>query len=219
MYFRILHDEAAQAISYLLADLDAGAAVLIDPRGADLPLLKAMLNERSLQLQWVLLTHEHDDKEPGERDALRTLGAPCVDHDTLGNDPIAFGNEHLRAMATPGHTPGCLSFMWRDRLFCGDLLTVNLCPHQPTPALPKAMWESVTQKIFTLPAETLLFSSHAERARSITTVFEQRRWHPWFSSASRDEFLARALPSRADAGDRTAMSARAHFHIPASTIE
>ena len=33
MHFRLLHDEASGAMSYLLADLDAGEAVLIDPRG------------------------------------------------------------------------------------------------------------------------------------------------------------------------------------------
>ena len=39
MYFRILHDEASGELSYLLADLDAREAVLIDPRGRDLPVL------------------------------------------------------------------------------------------------------------------------------------------------------------------------------------
>ena len=35
MYFRLLHDEASGGVSYLLADLEAGEAVLIDPRGVD----------------------------------------------------------------------------------------------------------------------------------------------------------------------------------------
>ena len=30
MYFRILHDERSGAVSYLLGDLDAGEAVLVD---------------------------------------------------------------------------------------------------------------------------------------------------------------------------------------------
>ena len=37
MYFRILHDEASGAVSYLLADLEAKEAVLIDPRGVGRP--------------------------------------------------------------------------------------------------------------------------------------------------------------------------------------
>ena len=61
MYFRLLHDEASGAVSYLLADLEAGEAVLIDPRGADVPVLAAMLDEHRLLLRWVLRTHEHDD--------------------------------------------------------------------------------------------------------------------------------------------------------------
>jgi len=97
MYFRILHDDVSQSMSYLLADLDTSAAILIDPRSVDLPLLKAMLNERSLQLHWVLRTHDHDSQEPGEREALQTLGAPCIDHHCLPNDLIAFGNEHINS--------------------------------------------------------------------------------------------------------------------------
>jgi sulfur dioxygenase len=193
MYFRILHDEAGDTMSYLLADLDAGAAVLVDPRGADLPLLHAMLDEHRLHLQWVLRTHEHDSRMPGEAEALQTLSAPRIEHQIpCANDGLlAFGNEHLRVIATPGHTSGCLSFLWRDRLFCGDLLAVDVCPYQPRPALPEALWDSVTHKVFTLPAETLLFSGHAQRARSVSNVLEQRRWHPWFGGASRDDFLSR----------------------------
>ena len=48
MYFRILHDEASGELTYLLADQDAREAVLVDPRGRDLPLLAALLAEREL---------------------------------------------------------------------------------------------------------------------------------------------------------------------------
>ncbi|NMM38021.1 MAG: hypothetical protein HHJ09_10960 [Glaciimonas sp.] len=198
MYFRIIHDEASGAMSYLLADLDAGAAVLIDPRSADLPMLHAMLDEHRLHLQWVLRTHEHDSHMPGEADALRALGTQRIEHQvpSANGGLLVFGNEFLRVIATPGHTPGCLSFLWRDRLFCGDLLVMDACPYQPRPSLPTILWASVTQKVFTLPAETLLFNGHARRARSVSNVLEQRRWHPWFAGASRDEFLSRvAAPS------------------------
>lgn len=77
MYFRRLHDEASGAVSYLLGDLDAGEAVLIDPRGADVPLLGAMLKAHHLRLRWLLRTHEHDDLLAGEAAALNRLGAPC----------------------------------------------------------------------------------------------------------------------------------------------
>ena len=190
MYFRLLHDEATGAMTYLLADLSAGEAVTIDPRGTDVPVLKAMLAEHRLTLRWVLRTHEHDALlPPQEVEALKAFDAPRIEHDSVPILP--FGDENIHTFATPGHTAGCLSFRWRDRVFCGGLLAVDTCPHQPRPALPHALWDSVTQHIFTLPGETLLFSGHARHGRAASTVFEQRRWHPWFGAASRDDFLAR----------------------------
>jgi glyoxylase-like metal-dependent hydrolase (beta-lactamase superfamily II) len=208
MYFRLLHDEHSGAVSYLLGDLDVGEAVLIDPRGADVPLLSAMLDEHHLRLRWLLRTHEHDDVLPGEVAALEAFNAPRIQHRLPMSDParpsavepahaiLTFGNEHVQVFRTPGHTAGCLSYLWRDRLFCGGLLAVDACPFQPRPALPEALWDSVMNDIFKRPAETLLFTGHARRARTVSSVLEQRRWHPWFGGATRDEFLARvrALP-------------------------
>lgn len=204
MHFRLLHDESSGAVSYLLADLDAGEAVLIDPRGVDVPVLAAMLDEQRLSLRWVARTHEHDALQPGEAEAVAALGAPVVVHDTPAarGEVLPFGHEHLRVLPTPGHTAGCLSYRWRDRLFCGGLLAVDACPWQPRPALPEALWDSVMRRVFTLPAETLLFCGHARQARAVSSVLEQRRWHPWFGGATRDTFLARVrgLPGAAAAG-------------------
>jgi glyoxylase-like metal-dependent hydrolase (beta-lactamase superfamily II) len=198
MYFRILHDPATGELSYLLADTDAREAVLIDPRGRDLPLLQSLLAERELRLRWVLRTHQHDNIMPTEPLLLAGLGAPVVQglcaegvQSTVHGDMLAFGSEMVCVRETPGHTAGCLSFGWRDRLFCGSLLTVDTCPHQPYPSEPQALWDSVRQQIFTLPDETLLFSGQERRARAVSTVQEQRHWHPFFAGMSRDEFLAR----------------------------
>lgn len=198
MYFRMLHDEASGAVSYLLADLAAREAVLIDPRGADVPVLKAMLDEHGLRLRWVLRTHEHDDLLPEqERRSLDALVATRIQHELPSADALVFGDEHVQALATPGHTAGCLSYRWRDRVFVGGLLAVDACPYQPRPALPEALWDSATRRVLSLPGETLLFTGHARRAHAVSTVLEQRRWHPWFGNTSRDEFLARvaALPT------------------------
>jgi glyoxylase-like metal-dependent hydrolase (beta-lactamase superfamily II) len=204
VYFRILNNETSCELTYLLADLDAREAVLVDPHACDLPVLQALLAERDLRLRWVLRTHHHDECLPNERTGLARLGAPLVQGDALGGVPLleggllSFGNELVRIMPTPGHTPNCLSFAWRDRLFCGGLLAVASCPHQPRPAAPEALWDSVIQRVFSLPDETLLFAGHELRARAVSTVLEQRRWHPFFAGLTRDEFLAQmaALPEK-----------------------
>lgn len=43
-------------------------------------------------------------------------------------------------------------------------------------ATPEALWDSVKQRVFTLPDETLLFAGHERWALAVSTVLEQRRW-------------------------------------------
>jgi glyoxylase-like metal-dependent hydrolase (beta-lactamase superfamily II) len=113
MYFRLLHDEHTGAVSYLLADLDAAEAVLVDPRAADVPVLAAMLAEHRLRLRWVLRTHEHDAQLPGEVAALEQLGAPLVQHGHTAMRPrgpdaapvLGFGGEHVECWPRPATPP------------------------------------------------------------------------------------------------------------------
>lgn len=209
MLFRILHDEHSGELTYLLADADARQAVLVDPHGRDLPVLQALLDERDLQLRWVLRTHDHDQLETDELARLGRLRAPVVQgracpgaQRPADGDELCFGNELVRVIETPGHTAGGLCFFWRDRVFCGGLLAADACPHQPHPSQPEAMWDSVTQRIFTLPDETLLFAGHERRARAVSTVLEQRRWHPQFAALTRDEFLAQMATPHTGANAR-----------------
>ena len=145
------------------------------------------------------------------------MGAPLVQGQAgagarlgVDGDALPFGSELVRVLATPGHTGFCLSYAWRDRLFCGGLLAVEACPHQPRPAAAPALWDSVTARVFTLPDETLLFAGQMDGGRCVSTVLEQRRWHRHFADRSRDEFLARmaGLP----------LAPRALAELPASGV-
>lgn len=205
MLFRILHDQRSGELSYLLADTHAHEAVVIDPHSRDLPVVQALLEELGLRLRWVLRTHQHDAIQPMEFDSLSRLGVPMVQgaarvgaQKGFQGLKLAFGRETVSVLATPGHTPHCLSFMWRDRVYLGGLLAADACPVQPVPSAPEALWDSVTQRVFSLPDETLLFSGHAKSARAVSTVMEQRRWHPLFAGGSRDACLTRlsALSAR-----------------------
>jgi hypothetical protein len=52
MLFRMLLDEATGTVSYLLTQAETGDAVVIDPRAADVPVIRAMLAEQRAQLRW-----------------------------------------------------------------------------------------------------------------------------------------------------------------------
>jgi sulfur dioxygenase len=193
MYFRMLLDEASGQITYLLADLDASQAVLIDPRAQDATVIHAMLEEHHLRLARVLYTDGHDpaparwsvQKAAIAEGLDQTNDAPLSD-----GEAVVFGAEHLRVMATPGHTDLGLSYQWRDRVFCGDLLTPMSCPECPGVSSSAAWWDSVSRRIFNLPPETLLFSGHSRSSWSVSNVLTQRRTHPWFAGLRRDDALA-----------------------------
>jgi glyoxylase-like metal-dependent hydrolase (beta-lactamase superfamily II) len=220
MYFRLLHDEASGATGYLLADLGAGEAVLIDAGPEDAAVWAAMLDEHRLRLRWHLATHAHGESAaqgPGTLGALRLdmAAAQALPADTHSGW-LRFGNELLQVLPTPGHTPQCRSFLWRDRLFCGDALAGPACPDQPWPAQPEQLWDSATSRLLSLPAETLVFSHHSPQASPVSTVLAQRCWHPWFGRRSRDDFLALCATHqpRAQAGRRPQQHPQHPQHPP-----
>ena len=220
MYFRLLHDERSGAVSYLLADLDAGEAVLIDPRGADVPLLGAMLDEHQLRLRWLLRTHEHDALLTGEAAALDALGAPRIQHQTPMTESagetrhavLTFGNEHVQVLQTPGHTAGCLSYLWRDRLFCGDAFDLGSCADAGEDADPGLMFDTLSGRLFQLPGSTLLFPAHPLGGRRVALLGEQRLRNASLLTGSRDAFITEMLSRRTTAQRRARPSSATRRH-------
>ena len=69
------------------------------------------------------------------RPSCRAQPAEGVHRAALG-EPLRFGDEFVQVFNTPGHTADCLSFVWRDRVFCGGLLAVDACPTSRNPLIP-----------------------------------------------------------------------------------
>lgn len=201
MYFRILDNAQHNAAGYLLADLGQQQAIVIDPPAGSHPLVRALLDERALQLGQVLLTHLHDSDDGHEALTLgkHTGAAICVGKDVAhppaaattiaGDSMLTVGDEVVHIIATPGHTAGCLSYRWRDRLFCGDVFDIGSCAAGNREADAGALFDSLTRRILPLPDETLVFPAHGIRGQWITTIGEQRRRLAHLSQHSREAFV------------------------------
>lgn len=200
MYFRQVVDRTDRGLAYVLADLETFEALAIDPPPRAHPLVRALLAERGLALRWLLRTHTHHDAFAPYAELCAETGATLIGGDACpggssrrasDNDIIAVGNEFVRVLATPGHTPESLSYQWRDRLFCGDVLDFGGSElSAPSATDPGQLYDTVTQRIFTLPGETLIFPNHASRGRTVSTVAEERACNRHFAGKSRDEFVA-----------------------------
>src|SRR4051812_15201308 len=183
--FRQLFDPDSSTYTYLLADDATHEAVLIDPvleqAGRDL----ALLREHGLQLRWTLETHVHADHVTGAmaiREALqgthavqtavsRDCNAQGYDRLLDDGDVVLFGHDQIMVIATPGHTSGSVSFLWRDRVFTGDTLLIGGCGRTDFQGgSAAALYRSITQKLFTLDEQTLVYPGHDYKGRHVSSV-------------------------------------------------
>jgi glyoxylase-like metal-dependent hydrolase (beta-lactamase superfamily II)/rhodanese-related sulfurtransferase len=191
MLFRQLFDPASSTYTYLLADEAGRDALLIDPVFEQFERDRALVRELGLTLRCTLDTHVHADHVTGAWRLHEALGARIViskrggaegadvyvDHgDTVGCGAVA-----LEVRATPGHTNGCVTYVTRDHrlAFTGDALLIRgagRTDFQQGDA--HALYRSITEQIFTLPDECLLYPAHDYAGRTVTTVAEEKRWNP-----------------------------------------
>jgi len=189
MLFRQLFDSASSTYTYLLAD--EGRAVLIDSVFEQHARDAALLRELGLTLVATLDTHVHADHVTGAWRMKRALGSAIVvsapsgaqgaDRYVQDGDEIAFGGRRLRAMATPGHTSGCFTYVLDDEsmAFTGDCLMIRgagRTDFQQGDA--HAMFHSIRDRLFALPDDCLLYPAHDYQGRTVTTVAEERAHNP-----------------------------------------
>lgn len=199
--FRQLRDETTGAYSYLLGCRKTGSALVIDPVVNQTPLYLGMLGELGLRLEWVLETHLHAD-HISAADSLREwtgakiavgsgAGICCADRQLVDGEHLTCGLLELQALATPGHTPGCFSYFWRDRLFTGDCLLIGSCGRTDEPGSDSArLFDSVVRRLFSYPDETLVYPGHCLSGRRVSSIGEERESNPHFHGVSRASFAS-----------------------------
>lgn len=180
-----LFEPVSCTYTYILFDQDSREAVLIDPVDDMLDRDVQVLREHGLKLVWTLETHAHADHITSAARLAELTGAQMAapagcNIGTAGvqledGDTLSFGRQTLRALHTPGHTAGSMSFYW-DRgdsrhAFTGDTLLINGCGRTDFQSgSAKAMFQSLTQVLFALPADTVVWPGHDYQGRTHSTI-------------------------------------------------
>ena len=189
--FRQLFDAASSTYTYLLGDPQSLQAVIIDTVFEQHFRDRALVEELGLNLLAVLDTHCHADHVTGAWLMQQATGcrigisqrctAEGADLRLDHGDRVAFGQRYLEVRATPGHTDGCVTYVTEDQrmAFTGDCLLIRgagRCDFQQGNA--STLYRSITEQIFALPDDCLIFPGHDYSGRTVSSVAEERAHNP-----------------------------------------
>ena len=187
---------------YLVWDDESKDAMLVDPGGYE-PLIERAIDENTLRLKYILLTHGHYDHVDGvcdfqesEPDAilaacegdglyLKELAPGLILKD---GDILELGGLSFRVIATPGHTEGGLSLYipetdpeltdesFSGTVFSGDTLFKASIGRTDLPGGDyEELKSSIREKLFELPDDTLVLPGHM----GATTIEYEKLYNPF----------------------------------------
>lgn len=201
MIFKQLFDKPSCTFTYLIADSDSKEAIIIDPVNTHLDDYLEILKTLELKLIYAFETHVHADHISGSgllRQATgaqtcigQHCGAETADIQLQGGETITFGSgDFIKVIATPGHTLGSMSFLWNDKVFTGDALFIGGCGRTDFQnGDPGDLYDSVTQKLFTLPNETLVYPAHDYKGDFVSCILQEKTKNQRLAGKTRDEFI------------------------------
>jgi hydroxyacylglutathione hydrolase len=172
--------------TYLVADREGGAAVLIDAGGPSAPLLEAAAR-LGVYVRTLLLTHHHHDHvaEAYVWQDAEVLAHPIeaelldgVDRTIEPGETIEVGDLRIETLHTPGHTAGMLNFLIDGSdVFTGDTLFKGSVGGVRAPGSTGFgdLRTSIMNVLMQLPHETRVHPGHADP----TTIGDEWEHNPF----------------------------------------
>ncbi len=201
-----LFDPASSTYTYVLFDEVTREALLIDPVDEQIERDLATLRQYGLKLLWTVETHAHADHITSagllaEHTGARTAAPAGCGISTaavqLGDgDVLEFGSQRIRALHTPGHTAGSMSYVWDapdggKHVFTGDTLLINGCGRSDFQSgSAEALYRSLTQVLFALPDETIVWPAHDYQGRTHSSIGAEKRSNARVAGKTLAEFVA-----------------------------
>jgi sulfur dioxygenase len=186
-----LFEKESSTYTYLLADNATKEAILIDPVIETAERDAKLIGELGLTLKFAINTHLHADHItgtgklktllPGSLSAISAVSGAQTDRKLAENYQIAFGSRFVKAISTPGHTEGCMSFVLDDdsMAFTGDTLLVRGCGRTDFQGGSASnLYDSVHSKLFTLPDDCAVYPAHDYKGCTMSTIGEEKALNP-----------------------------------------
>ncbi|MCC5634430.1 FAD/NAD(P)-binding protein [Nostoc sp. CHAB 5844] len=201
LLFRQFFDPESSSYTYLIADRQTGDAVLVDPVLEQVDRDLQSLDELGLKLRYCLETHLHADHITGAGQLRSKTGCQVIvpqnpavtkaDRSLVGGEILEAGSVIIEAISTPGHTASHIAYLVnKTHLLTGDALFIRGCGRTDfQDGDPGTLYDVVTQRLFTLPDDTLVYPAHDYKGRTVSTIGEEKRLNPRFSDRTRSQFI------------------------------
>lgn len=171
---------------YVLVDRATGDSVLIDtPFEPE----KIEALTKGTTVKFILLTHGDYDHLQALAEMKRATGAPVAIHSKDARnlpeppdrfiedgDVFEFGSSSVRAIYTPGHTPGSISLVTDEILLSGDTLFPGGPGNTKRPGGDFAAVITSVEKLLSLPGNTKVYPGHG---KSTTIGAEKPHLQEW----------------------------------------
>lgn len=201
MLFRQLFDEESSTYTYLIGDRTLKQGVLVDPVLEQVARDRQLLDELGLRLKYCLETHIHADHITGTGKLREITGCSlivpenaqvsCADGFLKHKEILQLGSVIIEAISTPGHTDSHTAYLVNKKaVLTGDALFIRGCGRTDFQSGDAGtLYDSVTQRLFTLPDETLVYPGHDYNGHTVSTIGEEKQYNPRFVGRDRNQFI------------------------------
>ena len=217
MLFRRFESEGLAHYSYLIGDRNR--AVVIDPR-RDCDVYVQAAAEEGLPITHILETHRNEDYVTGSVELASRTGATIL---RSAHSPLAYGYGELihdgerleigrltlKALHTPGHTPGHMSYLlydssgapWivftGDTLFAGEVGRTDFMGEDKLAEMTGLLYDSLFNKLLPLGDGVIVCPAHGAGSvcgsgiadRTWTTIGLERKHNPRLRYTDKAEFV------------------------------
>lgn len=204
MLFRQFFDTTSSTYTYLIASGKGREALIIDPVKEQVPQYLTAIEQLELRLIRAIDTHTHADHVTGLGDLRDATGcitmmgeftkAECVSENVREGQVIDVDGIKLEVLYTPGHTDESFSFVLRPdapyAVFTGDVLLIRGTGRTDFQnGDPEKSWDSIVNKLFRLPDETLVYPAHDYKGWTVSTIGEEKRFNPRIAGKTREQYV------------------------------